>query len=111
LQQFSKLNQARTWELTSEAIKAANAVTNFTGENGHASELLEGKFSIQMSTELVTPTDMSDLFVKLAEDNFYQAVDAAKSFSGDAPRALVTISIARSVLDAKPDRSAKRGGQ
>ncbi len=112
LGQFAKLNKPRSWELMSEAVKAANAVPDFTGENGHTSQLLEGKFSIQMSTELVRPSDLPDLFVKLAEDDFYQAINAAKSFSGDAPRALVTISIARAEFEAKkPDRSAKRGVQ
>jgi len=112
LGQFAKLNKPRSWELMSETVKAANAVPDFTGENGHTSQLLEGKFSIQMGTELVGPTELPDLFVKLAEADFYQAINAAKSFSGDAPRALVTISIARAEFEAKkPDRSAKRDSQ
>lgn len=99
--QFSKLDKTRGWELLSETIKAANAVADFTGENGHTSVTLEGKFSIRLSTELVTPTDLANLFASLAEDNFYQAMDAGKSFTGDAPRALVTMSIARAAFAEK----------
>jgi hypothetical protein len=106
--QFSKLDKTRGWELLSETIKAANAVADFTGENGHTSVTLEGKFSIRLSTELVTPTDLANLFATLAEDNFYQAMDAGKSFSGDAPRALVTISVARAAFaDKRPASKAR----
>jgi len=61
-----------------------------------------------MSTELVAPTDLANLFATLAEDNFYQAMDAGKTFSGNAPRALVTISIARAGLDGKRPASKAR---
>jgi hypothetical protein len=108
LVQFSKLDKTRGWELVSEAVKAANAVADFTGENGHTSVTLEGKFSIRMGTELVTPTDLPEVFASLAEDNFYQAVDAGKTFTGDAPRAMVTISIARATFEEKRPVSKTR---
>jgi hypothetical protein len=104
--QFSKLDKTRGWELLGETVKAANAVADFTGENGHTSVTLEGKFSIRMSTELVASNDLASLFATLAEDNFYQAMDAGKTFSGDAPRALVTISIARAAFESKPAKLA-----
>jgi hypothetical protein len=108
LAQFSKLDKARGWELMNETVKAANAVADFTGENGRTAQTLEGKFSIRMTTELATATDLPNIFVSLAEDNFYQAIDAGKTFSGDAPRALVTIAIARAVLEGKRDKSPQR---
>jgi hypothetical protein len=108
LAQFSKLDKARGWELMSETVKAANAVADFTGENGHTTQTLEGKFSIRMGTELASATDLPNIFVSLAEDNFYQAIDAGKTFSGDAPRALVTIAIARAVLEGKRDKLPQR---
>jgi hypothetical protein len=108
LAQFSKLDKARSWELLSETVKAANAVADFTGENGRTSYNLEGKFSIRMTTELASATDLNNIFVSLAEENFYQAVDAGKTFSGDAPRAMVIIVIARTVLEGKRDKSPQR---
>lgn len=106
--QFSKLDQNRAWELLSEAVKAANAVTNFTGEDGHTSITLEGKFSIRLSTELVTSTTLSELFTSLAETDFYQAIDASKTFHGDAPRALATIAVARAPFVEKQSASKSR---
>jgi hypothetical protein len=102
--QFSKRDKSRGWQLLSEMVKAANAIKDFTGEDGRTSLLLEGKFSIQMSTELVKPTELSTLFASLAEDNFYQAADAARTFVGDAPRAAVMISVARAVFEKKAER-------
>jgi hypothetical protein len=102
--QFSKWDKARGWQLLSEMVKSANPIKDFTGENGHTSLLLEGKFSIQMSTELVGPTELSTLFASLSEDNFYQAMDAARTFVGDAPRTTVLISVARAVFAKKPER-------
>jgi len=106
--QLSERDKSRCWQLLSEMVKAANAIKDFTGENGRTSLLLEGKFSIQMSTELVKPTELSTLFASLAEDNFYQAADAARTFAGDAPRAMVTISVARAAFERKPEMPANR---
>jgi hypothetical protein len=102
--QFSKWDKSRGWQLLSEMVKSANDVKDFTGENGQTSFLLDGKFSIRMSTELVKPTELSNLFASLTEDNFYQTVDAARTFAGDAPRAMVTISVARAVFEKKPEK-------
>jgi len=65
LLQFSKTNKARVWDLLNEAVKAANAVPDFTGENGNTSLTLEGKFSIRMGTLLSSPTDLADVFASL----------------------------------------------
>jgi hypothetical protein len=112
LSQFSKINRARNWELLSETVKAANAVPDFTGENGNTSLTLEGKFSIRMSTELASPTDLAQVFEALTKEDFYQALDAARSFSGDAPKALAMISVGRTVFEKKkPDRSANEKSQ
>jgi hypothetical protein len=109
LAQFAKLNSVRAWELVGETIKAGNAAPDFTGENGNTRWLLEGKFSILMGAELAGPTDLSESFAALAQDDFYQAVDLGRNFSGDAPRALVTIAIARATLeDKKQATNSKR---
>jgi hypothetical protein len=101
LAQFSAHDKVRAWELVDETIKAANAVADFTGENGNTSLILQGKFSIQMGIEMASATDLPDSFVALAEDDFYQAMNLGKNFSGDAPRALSTLAIARAILQEK----------
>jgi hypothetical protein len=101
LAQFSKINKARNWELLSETVKAANAVPDLTGENGQTSLTLEGKFSIRLSTQLASPTDLAQVFESLTKEDFYQALDAARSFTGDAPRALAMISVGRAMFEKK----------
>jgi hypothetical protein len=108
---FSTVNKARVWELLSETVKAANAVRDFTGENGQTSLTLEGKFSIRLGIELASPTDLKQTFENLTKEDFYQALDAARSFTGDAPKALAMISVGRAMFEKKADASSKRANQ
>jgi hypothetical protein len=101
LKQFSRINKSRNWELLSETVKAANAVPDFTGENGQTALTLEGKFSIRMSTELAAPTDLAKAFEDLTREDFYQALDGARSFSGEAPKAMAMISVGRVMFEKK----------
>lgn len=101
LAQFSKVDRSRAWALAGETVKAANAVVDFTGENGNSSWMLDGKFSIRMGTELASNLDLAESFAALTEDSFYQSIDVGRNFSGDAPRALVTLAIARATLEEK----------
>jgi hypothetical protein len=59
-----------------------------------------------MGTKLSSPTDLAELFASLADEDFYQALDAARSFSGDAPRALAMISVARATFEKKTERAS-----
>lgn len=98
LRQFLMLDRTRAWELVSEMIKAANGVPDFTGERGQSSVTLEGKFSVRLSVELASATDLTESLRQLAEQNFYQALDVSKTFRGEAPRALATVAVARTAL-------------
>ena len=82
-------------------IKAANAVADFTGESGHTQLILEGKFSIQMGTELASPEDLPGLFAALAMDDLFGAIETSRTLSGEAPRSLAMLAIARAVLEEK----------
>jgi hypothetical protein len=104
LRQFSAIDRVRTWELVSETTKAANRIADFTGENGQTAFTLEGKFSIRLTTELATPSDLAEVFEQLAQENFYQALDASKAFTGDAPKAIAMIAVGRAVLQEKSGR-------
>ena len=87
LHQFSVFDRTRAWELLSEVVKTANSVPDFTGERGHASLTLAGKFSVRLSVQLASTTDLTESLRLLAEQNFYQALDVSKTLRGDAPRA------------------------
>jgi len=101
LHQFSVSDRTRAWELLSEVVKTANSVPDFTGERGHASLTLAGKFSVRLSVQLASTTDLTESLRLLAEQNFYQALDVSKTFRGDAPRATAMIAVARTVLVEK----------
>ena len=102
LRQFSLLDPTRTWELLSETVKTINGVPDFTVERGQANLTLEGKFSIRLSVELASSVDLAEVFRQLGEQSFYQALDVSKTFRADAPRALATIAVARTVLADQP---------
>jgi hypothetical protein len=101
LADFIKFDRARAGDLAREMIKAANNVSDFTGENSNINWTVEGKFSARLGTALAAPGDLPDAFAALAVDDFYQAVDISRTFKGDAPRALATLAIARAVLEEK----------
>jgi hypothetical protein len=96
---FSTLDRTRTWEVLSETIRTINSVPDFTGDRGQTTLTLEGKFGIRLSVQLASRADLSDVLRQLAQQNFYQALDAGKTFQGDATRALAMIAVARAVLD------------
>jgi hypothetical protein len=103
LAQLSAIDRGHAWELTSDTVKAINAVADFTGENGRTSLMLEGKFSIEMHTELASPSDLPEAFATLAGDDMFRVMSFAKGLEGEAPRSLVTIAIAHAVLAKKID--------
>jgi hypothetical protein len=107
LNQFAKFNPVRAWELAHETVKAGNNAPLFTGESGTTKWRLDGKFSIEIGTALAGQTDLADSFTALARDDFYQAMDVGRNFTGEAPRALVNIAVARAVLEEKKS-AAKR---
>ena len=98
---FSKLDRARIADLAREMIKAANNVGDFTGENSQYNWTIDGKFSARLGTALAGNSDLREAFASLAEDDFYQAVDMSRTFTGEAPRALATLAVARAVLEEK----------
>lgn len=58
-------------------------------------------------TESVPDFDVDKIFGKLTDFDYEKAVGLAKGLSGEAPRAVATIAIARAVFDQKRDRTAK----
>jgi hypothetical protein len=93
--------------VSGELIKAANAAEGFTGEDGNTQLRLEGKFSIQMGTELASPEDLPGLFAALAADDLFGLIETSRTLTGDAPRALATLAIARAVLEEKRAKSPR----
>lgn len=98
------LEPARVWDATFDAVKAANSAENFTGEDGLIMYRMQIKGSSSTSSSTVAEFDVEGLFGALATEDYDRAVELARGFQQEGPRAVATIAIARSIL--KP-RKAK----
>jgi len=95
------IEPSRAWDASFDAVKAANSTDGFTGEDGELNLGLDPQPSIGNRTYAVPDFDVEGIFTKLAADDYDRAVQLARGFQGEAPRANATIAIARSVLNEK----------
>lgn len=92
---------SRTWDSVFEGVKAANSAEGFTGEDGNLNILFQAK-GFSSASDMPEPDfDIKGIFGLLAQDNYDRAVDLARGFQGEAPRAAAVIAIAWSVLNEK----------
>ena len=96
-----QLNRAATWDIMSDAIKAANSADTFSGEDGQITIQIETKQMGSINNEDVPDFDVAGIFGKLANEDFDKSIELARGFERQAPRANATIAIARSVLEEK----------
>jgi len=91
----------RVWDATFDAVKAANSIDGFTGEDGEIVYRFEGKGHRSISSSDVADFDVQGIFEQLANQDYDRAVELARGFQGEGPRAVATIAIARAVLEKK----------
>ena len=96
--QMIQLDRARTWVVMLEVIKASNAAKEFTGEDARMGVRLQTKNGVHTSSTNVQSFDLNDIFAKLAAEDLSRAVELAKAFDGESPRAVATLAVARYVL-------------
>jgi len=96
---LTELDPVRAWETLAEVIKSANAAEGFTGEDSRITTRLQTKFMTQVNTASAAGFDLMSVFRPLARADLMRAVQMAKGFTGEAPRAVATLAIARSVLE------------
>ena len=96
------LDPARSWDATFDAVKAANSAEGFTGEDGELVLTFQSKGQSSVHTSDVADFDVEGIFKKLANENYDKAVELARGFQDEGPRAMATIAIARAVLEQKP---------
>ena len=96
---LAELDPVRSWETLAEVVKSANAADGFTGEDSRITTRLQTKFMTQVNTASAEGFDLLSVFRPLARADLLRAVQVAKSFTGEAPRAVATLAIARSVLE------------
>ncbi len=98
---FLETDRARAWELVSDVVRAGNSAEGFTGEDARLSVTLRFRNGVMMNSVNATGFDLPGLFRGLARDDLYRAIEVAKNFTVEAPRANAHLAIARAVLEEK----------
>ncbi|HET6668643.1 MAG TPA: hypothetical protein VFH15_00295 [Pyrinomonadaceae bacterium] len=92
-------DRVRAWETMDEAIKAANSAAGFTGEDSQVGARLQTRMMVMMTNASAEDFDLLGAFKALAREDLLRSVQLAKSLTGESPRAVATLAIARSVLE------------
>jgi hypothetical protein len=100
-----EVDKTRAWEVVAEAVKSANASTGFTGTDAQIVSRFQTSRGTSTSNFDVESFDLNGIFGLLAREDLFRAVELAKSFTGEAPRATATLAIIRAVLDKKQNRT------
>lgn len=99
--QFLAFDRARLWEVVNKTIRFANATEDFTGDD---IQMPKSSMVVERNGARFTKLPDSDfnfsrVLRALAEDDLFRAIELAKTFKYEAPRAYATLAIARAVLD------------
>lgn len=103
---FKVIDAKRVWDATFDAVKAANSAEGFSGEDGEFVLKFTSKGSSSVHNSDVPEFDLEGIFKDLADQDYDRAVELARGFQGEGPRAVATIAIARAVLE--PKKTVKR---
>ena len=95
------VDPVRVWDATFDAVKAANSAEGFTGEDGGLVLKFQSKGQSSVHTNDVPDFDLEGIFKDLALQDYDRAVELARGFQGEGPRAVATIAIARAILEPK----------
>lgn len=98
---FYEVDSLRAWDTMAEAVKAASYTDGFKGEAGRVTaDLRTGNMVARFDLD-VPRFDLNYIFSLLAKDDLQRAIELAKRFSAEEPRAIAIFAIARSVLEDK----------
>jgi hypothetical protein len=100
------IDAKRVWDATFDAVKAANSAEGFSGEDGEIVLKFSTRGSSSVHNSDIPEFDLEGIFRDLADQDYDRAVELARGFQGEGPRAVATIAIARAVLE--PKKAAKR---
>src|SRR4030095_16436687 len=92
------IDRSRAWETMLEVAKASNSAEGFNGEDGRISMQLRTKNMASMRISTVDEFNLPGVFRALSQENATQAIEIARSFEGEAPRATALIAVARASL-------------
>jgi hypothetical protein len=95
------IEPARVWDAIFDAVKAANSAEGFTGEDDVITVSINAKAQTLKKTDANPDFEIKGIFGEVSNKDFNRAVQLARGFEGEAPRANATIAICRSVLNEK----------
>ncbi|MDQ1729671.1 MAG: hypothetical protein QOD33_1796 [Pyrinomonadaceae bacterium] len=98
---FLALDRPRAWETMLEVVKASNSVAGFNGEDGRLMMRLQTPNMTSMRSNTIDEFNLPGVFKTLSQENATQAIELARSFEGEAPRATALIAVARALLSEK----------
>jgi hypothetical protein len=98
---FGEIDPVRSWETLNEVVKAANSADGFTGEDSQVSSRLQTPHMVVGNSATAEDFDLLTVFRVLSRADLLRAIQVAKGFTGEAPRAVATLAIARSVLEKR----------
>lgn len=88
--------------MMAEVTKSANSQTEFSGEDGELTLRVEFKGGGALTNYLnVGSFDLTGLFTGLAQEDLNRAIELPRSFTGESPRSVAVLAVARTVLDKK----------
>jgi hypothetical protein len=99
-------DRTRAWETMLEVARASNSARDFSGEDGRITLRLETKNMASMRSSTIDEFNLPGVFRALSEENANQAIEIARSFEGEAPRATALIAVARGLLSEKKSENA-----
>jgi hypothetical protein len=105
---FFAVDHFRSWSVASDAIKAANAVPGFTGDDTKLYARLRSRNLVSMISEDEASFSIANLFRLLAKDDLQLALSTADGLSGEPSRATASLAVARSILDKQKARGTRR---
>lgn len=96
------VDRGQAWETMAEAVKAAGYAEDFKGEDGRVGAHIQTGLMVA-TFDLEAPSfDLSGIFSSLAQDDLQRAVELARRFTAEEPRAIATLAIVRSILAERP---------
>lgn len=95
---FFEFDRNRAWEIMADAVKAANAAPEYTGADAGLAARIQTKGQRSTINFPAPAFDLTGVFQTLAKDDMNRAVALAQTFTGESPRALATLAVARAVL-------------
>jgi hypothetical protein len=98
---LEQIEPARAWDALFDAVKAANSNEAFTGEDGVLTVTINSKSQIIKKMEANPDFEIKGIFSEVAGKDYDRAVQLARGFQGEAPRANATIAICQAVLNEK----------